>query len=746
MNSGSTVSRLIDFLIHWRWVLLVTALTAAAVCFVPASRLQFDRSIENLFASQDPLLPPYERFKRTFGGNELALVAYTDPELLTAGGIERLDRLTQRLKETPGVDDVISLTTTPLATEIVNSPLRERFLDLFEGYLVSRDRRTVAAICVLAPEVPGLATSVPRDETVSRLREIAAASHAVVTGEPVMVVEGFRHLERDGRLLGGVSTVLLMLTIVVCFRSIRWVIVPMAVVLVTLWVTKGLLTLSAFRLSMVSSMLWANITVIGISMVVHVVIHFRELRGKGLAPREALHATGNELALPILWTFLTDTAGFGALLIARVGPVQDFGLMMVVGSIVALFSVSMVLPGMALWGRFASDPQRAWGEGALEIGLHRVVNWVQGRPKTVGIVALALLAVASLGSMRLEVDTDFTNNFRAGSPLVKSYEFVESNLGGAGVWDVMVPAPAELDRRFLDRVRSLETKLRGIQVTNARGEPEPGLTKVLSLADVLDAGSVSALQRFLPVERQLNMLAGAMPSIVTMLRGEDPAEPGKHYLRIMLRARERQPSAEKQRLIDQVGRIAHEEFPEPGVAVTGFFVLLTSLIDSVVRDQWLTFALATTLIGLMMLIAFRSLRLAVVALTPNLLPVFCVTGLLGWLGIKLNMGGAMIAAVSMGLAVDASVHYITAFLAQRRQGAGVHEAIRRAQQDVGRANVFSTLALVIGFGALALSEFVPTIYFGVLVSLTMIGGLIGNLVLLPLLLGITEKDDRHTET
>jgi len=739
MNSGSVVSRLVEWLIIRRWVLLATALVAAAVCFVPASRLQFDRSIENLFAAQDPLLAPYERFKRTFGGNELALVAYTDPELLTDEGIERLDLLTRRLKETPGLDDVISLTTTPLGTEIVSSSLRDRFLELFEGYLVSRDRQTVAAICVLAAEKPGSPTSVPRDETVTRLREIAAGSNAVVAGEPVMVVEGFRHLERDGQLLGGVATVLLMLTIIVCFRSVRWVVVPIAVVLVTLWVTKGLLMLSAFRLSMVSSMLWANITVIGISMAVHVLIHFREHRGKGLAPRDALQATGNELALPIMWTFLTDTAGFGALLVASVGPVQDFGLMMVLGSIVGLFSVSMVLPGMALWGRFPSDPQRAWGEGALEASLHRVVVWVQSRPKTVGAVALALTAVAALGSLRVEVDTDFTNNFRAGSPLVKSYEFVEARLGGAGVWDVMVPAPAELDRRYLDRVRNLEAKLRTIQVTNARGEQEPGLTKVLSLADVLDAGSVSALQRFLPVERQINMLAGAMPAIVTMLRGEDPAEPGRHYLRIMLRARERQPSAEKQRLIDMVGRMAGEEFPEPGVAVTGFFVLLTSLIDSVVRDQWLTFAVATTLIGLMMLIAFRSFRLAVVALIPNLLPVFCVTGLLGWLGIKLNMGGAMIAAVSMGLAVDASVHYITSFRVQRRQGHSVQEAVRRVQQDVGRANVFSTLALVIGFGALALSEFVPTIYFGVLVSLTMIGGMIGNLVLLPLLLGLTER-------
>jgi predicted RND superfamily exporter protein len=163
------------------------------------------------------------------------------------------------------------------------------------------------------------------------------------------------------------------------------------------------------------------------------------------------------------------------------------------------------------------------------------------------------------------------------------------------------------------------------------------------------------------------------------------------------------------------------------------------LIHSVIRDQWLTFGVASAAIWLMMMLAFRSLRLALVALVPNALPILMVTGLLGWLGVKINMGAAMIAAVSMGLSIDSSIHYIAAFRRARQAGFGTRAALDQVQQTAGRALVFATLALVVGFSSLALSQFVPTVYFGILVSLAMLGGLAGNLIILPLLLLVVTR-------
>jgi predicted RND superfamily exporter protein len=140
----------------------------------------------------------------------------------------------------------------------------------------------------------------------------------------------------------------------------------------------------------------------------------------------------------------------------------------------------------------------------------------------------------------------------------------------------------------------------------------------------------------------------------------------------------------------------------------------------------------------MLLFACGRLSLAVVALVPNALPILMVTGLMGWLGLKINMGAAMIASVSMGLSVDSSIHWLADYQRHRAAGRSVDEAIRAAHQQVGRAMVFSTLALVVGFSALCASQFVPTIYFGALVSLAMLGGLAGNLLLLPLLVKLVE--------
>jgi predicted RND superfamily exporter protein len=729
--------RVANGLVRWRWPLLILGLAAAALAYGPAQRLAFDRSVENMFAQDDPILIPYLQLKRIYGGNEIALAAYVDPELLTDVGMERLDHLTRQMEQVPGVKAVLSLTKTPFGTKLIDAPVLESMLVLFEGYTIGADRQTTAVVCMLVPEDQ---SDVSRGETVESLRALITAHDpsGVLTGEPVMVHEGFRYLEADGRLLGWVSTLLLMGTMILCFRSVRWVLVPIMVVNCTLLFTEGLLVVGKFRLSMVSSMLWAIITVIGVGMVVHVILRFRAERALGATPVEALRRTGGELLLPIMWTCLTDTGGFGSLLWASVGPVQDFGKMMTMGSLLALVSAACILPGMSVIGRIDPDPKRAWGEKGLDFGLHQAVKLVEFHPWFIGCMTVLIVGGSMLGYLWLDVETDFTKNFRESSPVVSSYRFVEANLGGAGVWDIFIPAPDPVDQAFLDRVRRLEQRLRDeIRVIDEQGRTVPGLTKLMSLTDCIDAKPLGAIGDAMPVQSLLQLFSQQMPSVWNALLATDPDNQNQKYMRIMLRARERQPSAEKNRLINQVKAISREEFPE--AQVTGFFVLLTRLIDSMLRDQWVTFGIATLLIGGMMFLAFRSVVYAIVAMIPNLLPNLVVLGLMGWLNLRINMGAAMIAAVSMGLAVDSSVHYITEFRHLRRRGLGLHQAIDQVHQSVGRAVVFSTLALMVGFSALTLSQFVPLIYFGVLVNVSIFGGMLGNLFVLPLLLRLAVK-------
>ena len=380
-----------------------------------------------------------------------------------------------------------------------------------------------------------------------------------------------------------------------------------------------------------------------------------------------------------------------------------------------------------------ADPKRAWGEARLDDGLHRVVESVERWPRWWLVLTVLIVSVSGVGYRWLDVETDFTRNFRASSDVVRSYAFVETNLGGAGVWDILIPAPRPLTEEYLARVRRLEERLRiEVTVDDGAGGVRPGLTKVMSLTDAIDALPLGEFRSLMPLNMLLSQFQDQMPTVMESLLRDDPDDASSQFFRIMLRAHERQTAAQKNRLIEQVRRISREEFED--AQVSGFFILLTKLIDSMIRDQWFTFSIACVAILVMMFLAFRSLPLAFVALVPNMLPIIVVTGLMGWLGIRINMGAAMIAAVSVGLSVDSSIHYITSFLEVRRQGHTLSDSISLVHQSVGRAMFFSTLALIVGFSALMLSQFVPTVYFGVLVSISMFGGMLGNLVVLPVLL------------
>ena len=733
--------------IRWRYLLIIVAIVVAALAYVPAGRVEFDRSIENMFAANDPLLEPYGRLKRTFGGNELVLVAYDDDQLLELSGLDRMAQRRVELGAVDGVKAVMSL------DQMLRDPhnvmfdsmlklVRPQLLELLEGYTHGADGRTVALICLLEPE--GTAR-ISRRETVDRLRSAADEYPlGTIAGEPVMIVDGFRYIELDGQRLGWTSTILLGITIIFFFRSVRWVVIPILIVQWTLLVTRAVMVWSGLQLSMVSSMLTAIVTVGGVATVIHVTLRFRESRAEGLPPHAALANCGWLLAAPIFWTCVTDAVGFGSLRTARVGPVQDFGIMMVIGSLVILPAVVLLLPGLCLAGRFDADPKRAWGERILDRQLDRLVNWVVRYPRWITLAMSVVTIFVFAGAFRLEVESDFTRNFRRGSPVVESYAFVETNLGGAGVLDVIVPVSerlgSDVDWQFLSRVAALERRLLSeVVVRDERGRDAPGLTKVISLASALEA-SVPGMhgRKDVPqipgalVQAALQLMRDKNPAFFSTLHGTDPNLNGRYFVRIMLRAHERQPSRDKRRIIEQVERVSREEFP--GAEVTGFFVLLTSLIDSMLSDQWKTFAVATIGIGLTMLSAFRSPLMAIAALIPNALPILLITGCMGWAGVKINMGAAMIAAVSMGLSIDSSIHYITNYRRARGAGKGVKLALDAAHQSAGRAMIFASLALIIGFAALCTSQFVPTIYFGLLVSAAMLGGLVGNLILLPAVL------------
>ena len=768
-KTDKTIGRAAKFLVNQRKYLLGLGIALAVAAFFLKSGSQFDKSIEGMFAPDNPALIEYSQLKDKFGGTEIVLAVYEDENLFDPNGqgLAQLRERVNTLEEVPGVIGVLSLAEINGALKKVYSlnrllgerggdpildnedPMAVAFLETFEGYTHANDQKTVAIVCLLESTDT---FKVPRTETIQRLRDIVRPwQGSRVTGEPVLLADGFKFIEMDGRRLNVICLLLISAVIVVCFRSIRWVIIPITVIQLALWLTLSTLGFLGWKLTMVSSMLSAIIAVISVATVIHITVRYREMRLVKRYPRQrAMMLVLDSLLMPITWTCVTTAAGFFALTIADVEPVSDFGWLMAFGSLYVLLSVVLLVPGLALLGDVDSDPQETWGEDWLEKRLRRSSRLIQRYPRRILVAVIAVMSLICSGLFFLKVETDFTKNFREKSEIIQAYNFVEQRLGGAGVLDVVIQSPQVLTRDFLKEVERLQQKLSELTVLDQNGEPAAALTHIVSFADASRIIGSNPLVSMVPPELRFRAMVEVMPGFAAQMKTMKADEYGHHYFRIMLRTSQRQSAEDQALLIANVKAVVSDVFPEQvgsksqRTMTTGFFVLLSDVVNSVLADQVKTFLAACLFIGLVMLLAFGSVRLVFIGMIPNILPILGLLGLLGWLGIRMNMGAAMIAAVSLGLSIDGTIHYLTGYLKSTRQGIRTSQAISRVQFRTGRALIYSTIALVIGFGSLCISDFIPTIFFGGLVGLSMLGGMLANLIVLPTLLVLLDRGRPRT--
>jgi predicted RND superfamily exporter protein len=734
-----TVNWLSEHMVRWRWGLLLVAMAATLLSYEPASRLTLDESIESFFSPDDPLLLRYEVSKQCFGGDEFVLVAYTPaaepgssrpPNLTSNAVLDETAAFADELSRVPGVQasstqHLRKMFRPPEVPPILIRLITGSLLDQARGILVGEDGQTIAIVLRL---LPAGQSPVSRRETIRQLREVAArhTPKTYIAGEPVQVQDMFLSVEQDSLLLGVTSSILLMLVIVGMFRSLRWMVLPLLVVQPALMWTKGLLASTGIKLSMVSSMLSSLTTIIGVATVMHVAVEFRSARARGdryAAFREVVR----KLAIPIFWTIVTTAVGFGSLLTSSITPVRSFGLMMLVATLLVAVACLVFLPAGILIGSVQSDPRHSSAEDRLTLWLGQLFEFVTTRRWTTINVLVCLTSAACVGLEGVQVETDFSQNFRKDSPIIESLDYFESRFGGAGTWEVNFSAPAELDEAYLDKVRKLAEELRKVSVDNERGQGQ--LTKVVALTDGLD---------FIPklraptLEDRRELMRQMQPEYEPALYNHELGR-----MRIVLRARERQPAEVKLALLAKVRSLARETFPD--AEVTGLYVLLSSLIQSLLRDQIVSFGLSILLIIVCVWIPFRRLSWALIAMFPNVLPTLWLIGGMGWIGMPINIGTAMIASVSLGLTIDSSIHYLAGYQRARQAGKSHHDALKVASTEIGKALVLANVALVIGFSVLSLSNFLPLVYFGVLVSFAMLSGLAGNLILLPsLMLGLEE--------
>ncbi len=756
-----------------RWFLVIVA-AVIFVFFAPWSRqLEMNRQVDGMFPPDDDAASTYRFLKQHFGGNAIVLLVFRDPQLLTPEGVRRVGELGDSIKTIPGVRDTLTLHDVSRALQRIrvlsfsfaeiqpavleDSEIAAAFRDMFSSYTHNQSGTHGAVVVMLEPDDDGQNYKAAIERLQAMVTNLPPPLKAgALVGQPVLVTTGFSLIQRDGQRLNRVTVGLMGLVLLLVFRSLRWPILALTIVAWAVVVTEGTAVLSGLRLSLVSSMLTAVLTVVAVASVVHVATAWQRYRRRKLPKDLATQRTLRRLLPPIVWAAITDAVGFAALLASRVGPVRDFGLLTASG--VGLVLLAFILLTPAALSLPAPTPlgtgllcgwDRYWRSRLVRltaIGLRYRVF--------IGGICLLLFAVFANGLTRLRGETNFLRNFRENSTITQAYRLVESDFGGAGVWDILLPVPAGVIREdYLQSVSRLESQL--LMLRNPRA-PEARILKTLSLADANAAAlrSGNPLVQLASPEARLAEMRNVIPTFSRALLMPADGDQ-RRFLRIMLRSPEDLSTAAKAQLIDQVRDQVQQhtrqadwqlffaddspEFPSTGLpltpAITGYYVLLADLVKNLLEDQWICFVLAIFGLFTALVVMTGRMNWALLALIPNISPILLILAAIGWSGRPLNMGGAMIAAVSIGLTIDGTIHFLSVYRRVRiEKKRSAYQAVLRAQGQVGVPIMLATLTLICGFSVLTISDFLPTATFGWMLSIAMLLGMLTNFGFLPLLL------------
>ena len=791
-----SVAAVIGFLLRYRWVSFGLVVVCLVALLLSAKRVGYEQSIRSFFGDGDPDIIAYNKASAAFGDDNFVFVAYDDPELISAGGMDRVAELAEALgpKHLEGVIRVESLDAMPLLWKVDDSLIEMDKLPaflrngaraamkqaiggislsgdspfsvggairaaddkgradlmakltthpLFVGTLIDKSARTTACVVRLVKtedhDVKG---------TVADLRTRAdafAAKHHLarpaIVGPPVLLADGFRSIEIDGRRLSIVGMILIGVVTLTATRSLWWALVPIlsgwAVWLATEW----LMATFDLRLSLSGGPLVAQIIVLTMPAASHLAIHFRDERRKGLPPLDATRVTLAAVSSPILWCAITGAIGYGALATSNVAPIRQFGWIMGSCTLLASLLVMAISPAAMVPPFRLELPTRVGAKSRVGSGVNWATAWVYRHPAPIVIGLVALVVPIAAGMVRLRYETNYINTFKPETRVVRDYGTVESRLGGIGVVELIVPASGPVTPETLDRYRSVAYGLVGSgqgSGSSVGQPPLPGVTSVLSLATVLDPeGRIAAL----PPESAARILATKLELITAspqadLLRGF--LNPETKEARILVRLVEQQPSAQKSAIFAVATERAKAAFG-PSSFLTGLSFLMTKTTEGVIQTQWTTFFYSVAGILLMLTIALRGPVLAALAMIPTLMAVALVLGLMGWLGIKLDMATALVASVALGLSVDDTFHCLLQFRRQRAANRPFAASLFDSYSVTGPGVILSSTAVAIGFLALRFSEFAPFSNFGAMVAIATAGSTVGNILFLPACLTLQDR-------
>jgi len=745
-------------------ILLLTAFFAEH-----ARHIRLDSSVESLLPKNDPETRYYEEVRRLFGSDEIGVIGVIADDIYTSRVLQKIKRLTDEIRRIPEVRNVISLTNAPdiitsVATEStllvpdVHAPpgvlaaLKNKIADqsIYLKNLVSADGKAAAINIFFANLDDDEFFHRGIDDTIQKLvaRE-NGPEKLYYTGLPHFKVYSTRAMWGDLTLFVPLILLLIITVLFLSFRSLRGVLIPTVTVIVSLIWTLGIMVLAGSSLSLGSMALPPLVLVLGTAYSLHVVAEYYELVRPDRTVSEVVLETLRTTCTPLFIAALTTVLGFLSLTVNRIISIRELGLYASAGISIA-FVLSVAL-GPALLLLLSLPTRRTESFSPRVSAALRTLAQLSSRHHRVVITAGLLIALFSAwqGSS-VQAGSDFQSFFRETDPIRQATDAINRSLVGSMTFYVVI------DGDKPDSIKKWDTLWR-IKNLQRYIDSLPGVEKTVSFVDyceMLDRGiqeipfepiGGEAVPTPLPPHLKTtfwenpDQLNGVMRLI--FLNSESVANVVNHpnYSRSTILVRTSlSRSGDIAALEDRIKAFAQENFPpELAVRSTGNLVLLTRTTGDIISGQVQSLALTAGVIFLLMSVMFLSTRVGLIAMVPNVFPLFVFFGLMGMTGAELNFGTNIIASIALGVAVDDTIHIMTRLSAAVRTTSDQEQALLQTLSTVGKPALYASGVVFFGFLTLWSSTFVPIQEFGFLSATTILVGLLGEIALLPALLATT---------
>ena len=750
---------------------------------------RLDASSETLLIEGDPDLAYLKEITNRYGSKEFLVLTYTPNEgMVTENSINNLLSLKYKIQSLDWVHSVITLLDIPLLNNS-DAPLQERLekfktlkdeevdkergfkeiLDspIFRNFVISEDGKTSGIIVNLKKNESFNDLENVSDEEIELLKDkVKKQNHKnileirsviesyedigkIYLGGIPMIADDMMTFIKSDIIVFGVGVLLFIIaTLWFVFKKLIWIIVPISSCFFSVIIMMGFLGLLGWKVTVISSNFIALMLILTMAMNIHMSTRFLQIRKSNPDKEsfEILSLTTNKMFLPILYTVLTTIIAFLSLIFSGIKPIIDFGWMMTFGLITSFIITFTLLPTLLNFTPIENISVKETKDsiitsffGSLSLNFQSIIFFI----------SIVVIGLSVYGISKLEVENSFINYFSKKTEIYQGMKLIDEELGGTTPLEVIIKFPETIEEKneddeFDDWGEKEEdnekywfTKDKIDKITSVHNylDSLPQVGKVLSFSSIISVATI--LNNNKPLGTlELGVLYSKIPQSIKTEIIDPYISIKDNEARISLRIIDSQENLRRNDLINKINDDLKNKLglKKNEYKLGGILILFNNLLQSLFKSQILTLGLVMIGIFGMFLVLFRNIKLSLIGVIPNFIAAFFILGIIGMLGIPLDMMTITIAAITIGIAVDNSIHYIYRFKEEFDTSKNYKETLKTCHSTVGVAILNTSITIVFGFSILVLSKFLPTIYFGVFTGLAMLLAMISVLTLLPSLI------------